>query len=67
MKQNTQDYQVIEWKEKNQKYLKELEKFLDIADNIREEGLKQDIIIQMLRCDEILTNLARNEISKKMV
>ncbi len=53
-----------EWKEKNQEYLKELQIFLDKAQNIENEELKLEIIGQMLRCDEILTKLAINEINK---
>jgi len=53
------------WKEKDQKYLFELQKFLDKAENIKDEGLKQSIISQMLRCDKILTELAE-EIIKDM-
>lgn len=47
-----------EWKEKNEEYVKALEKFLDVADNIKDESLKMDVIYKMLKCDEILTKLA---------
>lgn len=47
-----------EWKEKNPEYIKSLEKFLDIVDNVDNEKLKLDIIYQMLKCDEILTRIA---------
>lgn len=53
-----------DWKEKDEKYLKELEKFLDITDNISDERLKLDIIYQMLKCDEILTKIAENNMNK---
>lgn len=46
------------WKSKSQKYLKELQSFLDKADNIQDEQLKKDIIFQMLKCDNELTLLA---------
>lgn len=48
------------WKEKNKIYLKELQSFFDQADNIQDEMLKRDIIFQMLRCDNVLTELAEN-------
>ena len=55
----------LNWKERNKAYLKEIQKFLDKADNISDENLKQDIIYQMLRCDSVLTKLAQEEIEKK--
>ncbi len=55
----------LNWKERNKEYLKEIQKFLDKADNISDENLKQDIIYQMLRCDSVLTKLAQEEIEKK--
>lgn len=54
-----------DWKEKNERYLLELQKFLDKAENIRDNELKQSIIIQMLKCDNILTELAE-EVFKKI-
>lgn len=44
-----------EWKKNNKKYLNEIQKFLDKAENIENEELRRDIIIQMLKCDEELT------------
>ena len=49
-----------EWKEKNKKYLKELQNFFDKADNIEDKDLKQLIIGQMLRCDDGVTKIAEN-------
>ena len=54
----------MEWKDKNKKYLNEVQKFLDKAENIKEEKLKEEIIGQMLKCDKILTELAIQEINK---
>lgn len=48
------------WKENNKVYLKEIQNFLDKADNIQDNELKQKIIGQMLRCDNILTQIAEN-------
>lgn len=50
-----------EWKEKNKKYLKELQNFWDKADNIADELLRQKVIEQMLRCDDTLTKLAEEK------
>ncbi len=51
-----------DWKEKDKGYLSQLQKFLDIADNIEEEDLKKSVISEMLKCDMILTQLAENQI-----
>ena len=47
-----------DWKKNNKKYLNEIQKFLDKAENIEDEELRRDIIIQMLKCDEELTKAA---------
>jgi len=52
------------WKSSGQKYLKELQAFLDKAENIENEELKKDIIFQMLKCDNELTLLAERMYSK---
>ena len=49
-----------DWKEKNKKYLKELQNFFDKADNISDENLRNKVISQMLKCDDILTKIAEN-------
>lgn len=49
-----------DWKEKNKNYLKELQNFFDKADNIENNNLKQKIIGQMLKCDDILTKIAES-------
>ena len=46
------------WKNKNKKYLFELQKFLDLVDNIEDENLRKLIINQMIKCDKNLTNIA---------
>ena len=46
------------WKNKNSQYLFELQKFLDLADNIEDESLRKLIISQMLKCDKCVTNIA---------
>ncbi len=52
------------WKIKNSEYLFELQKFLDLADNIDDEDLKKIIIEQMLRCDQCITKLAEEHLEK---
>lgn len=47
-----------EWKEKNKSYIKELQSFFDKAENITDKDLKKIIINQMLKCDDILTQIA---------
>jgi len=51
-----------DWKEKNEKYLIELQKSLDIAENIEDEELRKSIIVQMIKCDKLLTELAEEMI-----
>lgn len=53
-----------DWKEKNKRYLNQLQRFLDAADSIEREELRNNIIGQMLKCDMILTELAEREIQK---
>lgn len=50
--------QGYEWKEKNEKYLHEIERFLDRVDNVKDERLKESIIYQMLKCDKVLTEIS---------
>ncbi len=54
----------INWKTQDEKYIFYMQKFLDICDNIEDEDLKSRIIRTMIVCDDILTNLAINEIEK---
>ena len=53
------------WKNKNEQYLFELQKFLDLADNIEDEKLRKAIISQMLKCDKCLTKIAEEELKNK--
>lgn len=39
---------------KNELYLKELQKFFDLTDNIQDENLKKSIVYQMLKLERIL-------------
>ena len=61
-KSNNIDMKIKEdWKKENKKYLEELQKFLDKAENIENEELRNEIIIQMLKCDEQLTKIAEEQ------
>ncbi len=53
-----------DWKEKNKRYLNQLQRFLDSVDSIEKEDLKNHVIAQMLKCDLILTELAEKEMKK---
>ncbi len=46
------------WKEESVEYLRELQRFFDVVENVKDEKLKMRIIYQMLKCDEVLTKLA---------
>ena len=66
----TKDMKKIEnenWKANSQKYLKELQTFLDKAENIQNEELRKEIIFQMLKCDNELTILAEEMFNKYYV
>ena len=43
------------WKKESADYLGELEHFLDVVTNVKEEGLRRDILMTMLRADNELT------------
>ena len=49
------------WKEKDKEYLRFIQKFLDLSDNIENKALKDEVIKAMLMCDERLTQLAELE------
>ena len=51
-----------DWKEKDKEYLRFIQKFLDLSDNIENEELKEEVIRAMLMCDERLTQLAELEV-----
>ena len=54
------------WKNENKEYLFELQKFLDLADNIENENLRKLIINQMIKCDKCITNIAEGIFKKLM-
>lgn len=48
------------WKNKNERYLFEVQKFLDLLDNISNENLRKQIIYQFTVYDRLITELAEN-------
>ncbi len=54
----------LDWKNKNDNYLKELQRFLDKTESIDNENLRKEIITQMLKCDSVLTNLCQEKIAE---
>ena len=52
------------WNANGQKYLKELQAFLDKAENIENEEIRKEIIFQRLKCDNELTLLAEEIFNK---
>lgn len=63
MKWSNNIYMKIEknWKQESKSYLLEMQNFLDKMENIKDEILRKEIIIQMLKCDEELTKLAEKK------
>lgn len=55
------NYVSREWKEKNDLYLIELQRFFDIVDNIQDCELRQRLLGQMLICDNVLTEIAEKK------
>lgn len=58
---------IQEQKKTNQNYLFELQKFLDIANNIADEDFRYRIICQMLKVDETLTKVLEEYFEKEQV
>lgn len=52
-------------KKKSQEYLFELQKFLDVVDNIQDVDFRNRIIFQMLKVDEALTKIFEESIKEK--
>lgn len=59
--QNTKE---SKWKNEDKTYLFELQKFLDIVENVKDEELQKEIITQMLKCDKRVTQLAETIFQK---
>lgn len=59
--QNTKE---SKWKNEDKTYLFELQKFLDIVENVKDKELQKEIITQMLKCDKRVTQLAETIFQK---
>lgn len=53
-----------DWKVKNKRYLKEVQKMLDIIDNVKDEELKNRIVLQFVKCEDLITELAIDELNR---
>ena len=62
MKEITQEL-IIEKKKKNVEYLFEMQKFLDVANNIEDTEFRERIIFQMLKVDEALTKVLEQTVN----
>lgn len=51
------------WKINDKNYIRELQKMFDIIENVTDEELRNRIIIQYLKCDKIITELAEKLIT----
>ena len=48
------------WKNEDKRYLFEIQKFLDLVDNVENESLRKMLIDQMIRCDRYITGMAED-------
>ncbi len=55
---NEKNAKESKWKNQDEIYLFELQKFLDLVENVKEEALRKEIIAQMLKCDKRITQIA---------
>ena len=53
-----------QWKNKDEIYLFELQKFFDIVENVENKELRKAIIAQMLKCDKRLTQIAEKNLQR---
>mgnify|MGYP004700803647 FL=1 len=51
------------WKTANKRYLFELQKFLDLIDNVKDEKLQKELIYQLNKFDKVITEIAEQQIT----
>lgn len=51
------------WKIANKRYLFELQKFLDLIDNVKDEKLQKELIYQLNKFDKVITEIAEQQIT----
>lgn len=56
------NFERLDWKDKNEEYIRSLNRFLDTVDNVKDEDLKREIIYKMLKCNESLTKAIEKEL-----
>lgn len=49
-------------KKENEEYLYELQLFLDKAEKIKDDSIRKEIIIQMLKCNDALNKICENKL-----
>lgn len=57
-KRNTKNMINVNWKNKSQNYLNEMQSLLDRLQSIENQELKKEILYKILKCDNELTILA---------
>ena len=62
MEKNSQTQENHDWKNKNEKYLFEIQKLIDLIENIENEKLKKEILYQLIKYDKLITELAEERI-----
>ena len=64
MEKSKNQQKAQDWKSKNKRYLFEVQKFLDLVDNIAVEKLKKVILYQFTTYDRTITELADEMIER---
>ena len=65
MEKKSQTQENHDWKNKNEKYLFEIQKLIDLIENIENEKLKKEILYQLIKYDKLITELAEERIKWK--
>lgn len=63
--ENKKYLQQNSWKKTNEKYLFELQKFLDLLDNINQEELKKKILYQFMQYDKTIEDIIAEMMKNK--
>ena len=63
--ENKKYVQQNSWKKTNEKYLFELQKFLDLLDNINQEELKKKILYQFMQYDKTIEDIVEEMMKNK--
>ena len=63
-KEMKKDIENKNWKNKNPKYLFELQKFLDLADNVEDIQIRKLLINQMIKLDKTIKAISEENFKK---